>query len=80
MTPNEAIEEILKDLSISFGDRLASQIVMSARSSVPAPPADFGRRQYAEVVRTVCGDARVVGMLGELTVKERQSLWEKLVS
>jgi len=80
MKPHEAIEEILKDLSVSFGDGLASRIVMSARSAAPAAGTDLDRRQYVEVVRTVCRDARVIGMLGELTAGEKQSLWERLVS
>ena len=33
MTPHEALEEILKDLSVSFGDGLAARIVMSARNN-----------------------------------------------
>lgn len=79
MTPQEALGEILKDLSASFGDGLASRIVMSARSAAP-PQGDLDRQQYVEVVRTVCRDARVIGMLGELTVGEKQSLWERLVN
>jgi len=80
MTPHEALAEIMKDLSAFFGDGLAARIVMSARSAGPAETGELDRKQYVEVVRTVCGDARVIGMLGELTVGEKQSIWEQLVN
>jgi len=80
MTPNEALEEILKDLSASFGDGLAARIVMSARSNVQAPETGFNRVQYAEVVATLCKDPRVIGMLGELGVGEKKKRWERFIS
>lgn len=80
MKPHEALDKILKDLSDSFGDGLAARIIMSARSDAQAPVVGLDRVQYREVVHTLCRDARVIGMLGELTVREKQSLWEQLVN
>lgn len=80
MKPHEALDTILKDLSISFGDGLAARIIMSARSNVQAPVIGLDKVKYAEVVHTLCRDARVIGMLGELGVKEKLSHWEQLVS
>ena len=80
MTPQEALEEILKDLSVSFGDGLAARIVMSARNNAQAPVTGLDKVKYAEVVQTLCRDPRVVGMLGELGARERTTYWEQLVS
>jgi hypothetical protein len=80
MTPREALAKIAKDLSAAFGDGLAARIMSSARSAVQAPDRDLGRLQYVEVVRALCKDERVIGMLGELTVREKRSLWEQLVN
>jgi len=80
MKPHEALNQILKDLSLSFGDGLAARIVMKARSDAQAPIIGLDEVQYTEIVRVLCRDLRVIGMLGELTVGEKQSQWEKLVS
>lgn len=79
MTPNEALEEILKDLSASFGDGLAARIVMSARSTVPATESGLDQTNYGEVVQALCRDPRVIGMIGELGVQEKKKRWEQLV-
>ena len=80
MKPHEAIDYLQKDLSVSFGDGLATQIMMSARSTAQAPVISLDKAQYTEIVHKVCKDPRVVGMLGELTVREKLVLWEQLVN
>jgi len=80
MTPQEALDQILKDLSVSFGDGLAARIISSARSTARVPDDNLDTTHYTGVVQAVCEDARVIGMLGELTVRDKQSLWNKLVS
>jgi hypothetical protein len=80
MKPHEALDTILKDLSVSFGDGLAARIIMSARSDAQAPVVGLDKVKYRSVVHTLCRDARVIGMLGELTVREKRSLWEQLVN
>lgn len=80
MKPHEALEEIFKDLSASFGDGLAARIVMNARSNVQAPAIGLDKVKYTEVVHTLCKDPRVVGMLGELGAREKTTRWEQLVS
>ena len=79
MKPHEALEEIRKDLAVSFGEGLAARIIISARSNAQAPVIGLDRAKYVEMVRMVCKDERVVGMLGELGVKDRKAKWETLV-
>ena len=80
MKPHEALGEVLKDLSISFGDGLAARIVMSARNDTQAPIIGLDKAKYTELVQALCKDHRVVGMLGELGARERTTHWERLVS
>ena len=80
MTPQEALAKIANDLSAFFGDGLATQIISSAQRAAQSPDAELDKVKYAEIVHALCRDARVIGMLGELTVREKQSLWEQLVN
>jgi hypothetical protein len=80
MKHHEALQEILKDLSLSFGDGLAERIVMSARGSAQDPVIGLDKEKYAEIVRTLCRDPRVVGMLGEIGAREKTTRWGQLVN
>lgn len=79
MNSREALEEVQKDLATAFGEDLAKRIVAGALNTVHAPEGGLDRLKYAEVVRLLCKDDRVIGMFGEFTVRDKLSRWEKLV-
>lgn len=76
MTPQEALEEVRKDLTQAFGDALAARIMNAAGDRLPKE--EIGAVVYREVVSALCKDERVLGMFGELGVKDKQQRWEKL--
>lgn len=79
MKPHEALEEVRKDLTVSFGEGLAARLLLMARATAGAPIVGLDKTKYVELLKTLCGDERVVGMLGEFGAREKQTHWEKLV-
>jgi hypothetical protein len=77
MTPQEALQEVRKDLTQAFGDALAARI-MNAADDRPQKE-EIGAAAYRDVISALCKDERVMGMFGELGVKDKQQRWEKLV-
>ncbi len=78
MTTREALREVQKDLATAFGEDLAKRIVAGVMNAVRAPEGDLDRQKYAEVVKLLAKDDRVIGMFGEFTVRDKLSRWEKL--
>ena len=79
MTPNEALAEVRKDLSSAFGEALADKILASAQSAARTPADGFDASHFALLLEMLCKDDRMVGMLGELGVRDRMKRWEKLL-
>ena len=77
MTPREALNEVLKDLTQAFGDSLAARIVDSAQSGSQEKELDAA--SYLNVIKALCKDERIQGMFGELGVKDKQKRWETLI-
>jgi len=77
MTPGEALDEVRKDLSQAFGDALSARILDAARTAAKAAEVDTA--SYKNVIDWLCKDERVLGMFGELGVRDKQSRWGKLV-
>jgi len=79
MTAREALEEVHKDLATAFGEELAERILTVALNTNRAPEGELDPGAYAEVLRSLCKDERVIGMYGELSVRDKMTKWEKLV-
>ena len=76
MTPQEALEEVRKDLTQAFGDALAARIMNAACDRLLKE--EIGTAAYRDVISSLCKDERVLGMFGELGVIDKQQRWEKL--
>lgn len=79
MNPREALGEVRKDLATAFGEDLAERILAGALNAARAPEGDLDRGTYARVTQSLSKDERVIGMFGELSVRDKLSRWEKLV-
>jgi hypothetical protein len=79
MSLDEALAEVRKDLSSAFGEALADKILASAQSAAQMPSKGFDAAQFTLLLETLGKDDRVIGMLGELGVKDRMKRWKKLL-
>ena len=77
MRPLDALHEVRKDLVAAFGESLANQLIETAGTLSPGEEPDAA--SFRELVATLCKDARVQGLFGELGVRDKLSHWEKLV-
>ena len=77
MSPQEALEEVRKDLMQAFGSALAARIIDASRSMPSQEEIDID--SYRAAIASLCKDERVLGMFGELGVKDKRQRWEKLV-
>lgn len=79
MNSREALEEVHKDLATAFGEDLAERILSGVLNSARATDGNLDRAAYVEVVRTLGRDERVIGMFGELSVRDKLGRWEGLM-
>jgi aminoglycoside/choline kinase family phosphotransferase len=76
MSTQEALDEVRKDLIAAFGETLAGRIMDAARCTQQGAPDNAA---FKAVVESLCRDERVLGMFGELGVRDKKNRWEKLV-
>lgn len=79
MGPQEAMDEVKKELESLFGKGLMGVIIISARNKSKAPIVGMSREHFEKLAEEVCCDQRVVGMLGVAGSKQKLTKWKKLV-
>lgn len=79
MTVTEAMDEIKKEMESLFGKGLVGIIMINARSKAKAPVIGMTKEHFDSIVEQICGDDRVVGMLGAAGSRQKLGKWKKLV-
>lgn len=78
MTPNEALEEVKKELEGLFGKGLMGVLVIGARNKSKAPIIGMTKEHYLSFLEALAADERVVNMLGAAGIKQKLPKWRSL--